>query len=65
MEKKARMEVKITLQNISGDLLWKNVIDLLHHENIFFWCKVYLPSAECYILQSKSEADGFYDERFL
>ena len=62
MKNKARMEVKITLQHISGDLLWKNVIDLLHHENIFFWCKV---SAECCILQSKSETDGFYDERFL
>ena len=46
----AGMEVRIVLHKkyIAKDLLWDNAIDLVHQQNIYFWRKVYLLSAECF-----------------
>lgn len=45
MTKEAGMIFRFTLDQryITGDLLWEKAIDLVHYENIYFWCKVYLP----------------------
>lgn len=50
---------------IAGDSLWKNTIDLVHHENIYFNLKYNYLLLSAALQRSESETDGFYDKRLF